>query len=164
MNLLQLLDKVDIEIISDILFTDKIMILFLTSKKFQEIIKNVSEVICIYNDNKVDVCLKKCNFLLVDLSKILTNISGNFIINKLDIQNCIFIDIFNKFDIQNSNPKIYNLKKNNYAQHIKLHNIIKDFCPLLIQLNLGNNLICPYNYYIYSLKKLLPQCKVLYNK
>jgi hypothetical protein len=33
MNLLQLLDKLDIEIISDILFSNKMMILFLTSKK-----------------------------------------------------------------------------------------------------------------------------------
>jgi hypothetical protein len=52
MNLLQLLDKLDI------LFSNKMMILFLTSKKFQEIIKifkKVREVICIYNGNKVDI-------------------------------------------------------------------------------------------------------------
>ena len=56
------------------------------------------------------------------------------------------------------------LKKNNLEQHIKLHNIIKDFCPLLTRLHLGNNLICPHLYYLYSLKRLLPQCEVLYNK
>ena len=33
MNLLQLLDKLDIEIISDILFSDKMMILFFNIKK-----------------------------------------------------------------------------------------------------------------------------------
>jgi hypothetical protein len=164
MNLLELLDKLDIEIISDILFTNKIMILFLTSKKFQEIIKNFKKVICIYNDNKVDVCLKKCDLLLDDFSKILKNISDNFTINKLDIQNCILIDIFNKFDIQNSNPKIYNLKINNYEQHIKLHNIIKDCCPLLTQLNFGDHLISPHLYYLDCLKILLSQCEVLYNK
>ena len=102
--------------------------------------------------------------MLNDFSKILKNISDYFTINKLDIQNCIFIDIFNKLDVQNFDPKIYNLKENNLEQHIKLHNIIKNCCPLLIQLNLGNNIICPYNYYIYSLKRLLPQCEVLYNK
>jgi len=155
MDLLEIFEK---ELVSENLFLDLYTILMLrtTSKKYKELIDNKS--------HKVDVCLKKCDILLDDFSKILEKISNNFIINKLDIQNCIFIDIFNKFDIQNSNPKIYNLKKNNYAQHIKLHNIIKDFCPLLTQLNLGNNLIYPYNYYIYSLKRLLPQCEVLYNK
>jgi hypothetical protein len=37
--------------------------------------------------HKVDVCLKKCDILLDDFSKILKNICDNFIINKLDIQN-----------------------------------------------------------------------------
>jgi hypothetical protein len=155
MDLLEIFEK---ELVSENLFLDLYAILMLrtTSKKYKELIDNKS--------HKVDVCLKKCDILLNDFSKILKNISDNFIINKLDIQNCIFIDIFNKFDIQNSNPKIYNLKKNNLEQHIKLHNIIKDFCPLLTRLHLGNNLICPYLYYLYSLKRLFPQCEVLYNK
>ena len=167
MNLLQLLDKLDIEIISDILFTDKMIILFLTSKKFQEIIKNfkkVKEVICIYNGNKIDIHFKKCDFLLDNFFKILTNISKKFIINKLDIQNCIFIDIFNKLDLQNSNPKIYYLKNHNVDQHVKLHKIIKKCCPLLTLLNLGNNIINPYVFYVISIKRHLQQCEVLYNK
>ena len=153
MNLLQLLDKLDIEIISDILFSDKMMILFLTSKKFQEIIKNfkkVKEVICIYNGNKVDIYFKKCDFLLDDFTKILTNIIKKFIINKLDIQN--------------SNPKIYYLKNHNVDRHVKLHKIIKKCCPLLTLLNLGNNIINPYVFYVNSIKRLLQQCIVLYNK
>jgi len=155
MDLLEIFEK---ELVSENLFLDLYAILMLrtTSKKYKELIDNKS--------HKVDVCLKKCDILLDDFSKILEKISNNFIINKLDIQNCIFIDIFNKFDIQNSNPKICNLKKNNYAQHIKLHNIIKDFCPLLTQLNLGNTGVTCYNHYIYSLKRFLPQCEVLYNK
>ena len=155
MDLLELFEK---ELVSENLFLDLYAILMLrtTSKKYKELIDNKS--------HKVNVCLKKCDLLVDDFSKILKKIGDNFTINKLDIQNCIFIDIFNKFDIQNSNPKIHNLKKNNYVQNIKLHNIIKDFCPLLIQLHLGNHLICPYSHYLYSLKRLLPQCEVLYNK
>jgi hypothetical protein len=155
MDLLEIFEK---ELVSENLFLDLYAILMLrtTSKKYKELIDNKS--------HKVDVCLKKCDILLDDFSKILKNISDNFIINKLDIQNCIFIDIFNKFDIQNSNPKIYNLKNNNLEKHIKLHNIIKDCCPFLTQLNFGNHLICPHPYYLYSFKILLPQCKVLYNK
>ena len=155
MDLLELFEK---ELVSENLFLDLYAILMLrtTSKKYKELIDNKS--------HKVNVCLKKCDLLVDDFSKILKKIGDNFTINKLDIQNCIFIDIFNKFDIQNSNPKIHNLKKNNYVQNIKLHNIIKDFCPLLSQLHLGNHLICPYSHYLYSLKRLLPQCEVLYNK
>jgi hypothetical protein len=102
--------------------------------------------------------------LLDDFTKILTNISKKFIINKLDIQNCIFIDIFNKLDLQNSNPKIYYLKNHNVDRHVKLHKIIKKCCPLITLLNLGNNIINPYVFYVNSIKRLLPQCKVLYNK
>ena len=155
MDLLEIFEK---ELVSTYLFFDLYAILMLrtTSKKYKELIDNKS--------HKVDVCLKKCDILLDDFSKILKNICDNFTINKLNIQNCIFIDIFNKLDVQNFDPKIYNLKENNLEQHIKLHNIIKNCCPLLIQLNLGNNIICPYNHYIYSLKRLLPQCQVLYNK
>ena len=155
MDLLEIFEK---GIVSEILPTDlyAILMLRITSKKCKKVIDE--------KNRKVDVCLKICNFMLDDFSKFLKKIGDNFTINKLDIQNCIFIDIFNKFDIQNSNPKIHNLKKNNYVQNIKLHNIIKDFCPLLTQLHLGNHLICPYSHYLYSLKRLLPQCEVLYNK
>ena len=53
MNLLQLLDKLDIEIISDILFTVKMIILFLTSKKFQEIQKFKEMIIPQNNQDKI---------------------------------------------------------------------------------------------------------------
>jgi hypothetical protein len=36
---------------------------------------------------------------------------------------------------------------------LKLHNIIKDCCPLLTLLNFGNHLICPHPYYLGSFKK-----------
>jgi hypothetical protein len=70
-----------------------------TSKKFQKIIGN---------GRKVNICFKKSDILLSDFSEIIKNISKNFIINKLDLENC-------KLDY-------------------KKYNIIFQFCPFLTYL------------------------------
>lgn len=97
MKLLDLLE------ISTILTTDIIIMLMLkkTSKKFQKIIGN---------GQKVDICFKKSDIFLYlnDFSEIIKNISKNFIINKLDLENC-------KLDY-------------------KKYNIIFQFCPFLTYL------------------------------
>lgn len=97
MKLLDLLE------ISTILTTDIIIMLMLkkTSKKFQKIIGN---------GRKVDICFKKSYIFLSlnDFSEIIKNISKNFIINKLDLENC-------KLDY-------------------KKYNIIFKFCPFLTYL------------------------------
>lgn len=101
MKLLDLLEILEFEIVSTILTSDIIIMLMLrkTSKKFQKIIGN---------GRKVDICFKKSDILLSDFSEIIKNISKNFIINKLDLENC-------KLDY-------------------KKYNIIFQFCPFLTYL------------------------------
>lgn len=101
MKLLDLLEILEFEIVSVILTSDIIIMLMLrkTSKKFQKIIGN---------GRKVDICFKKSDILLSDFSEIIKNISKNFIINKLDLENC-------KLDY-------------------KKYNIIFQFCPFLTYL------------------------------
>ena len=101
MKLLDLLEILEFEIVSTILTTDIIIMLMLrkTSKKFQKIIGN---------GRKVNICFKKSDILLSDFSEIIKNISKNFIINKLDLENC-------KLDY-------------------KKYNIIFQFCPFLTYL------------------------------
>ena len=101
MKLLDLLEILEFEIVSTILTTDIIIMLMLrkTSKKFQKVIGN---------GRKVDICFKKSDILLSDFSEIIKNISKNFIINKLDLENC----------------KLDNKK----------YNIIFQFCPFLTYL------------------------------
>jgi hypothetical protein len=83
MKLLDLLEILEFEIVSTILTTDIIIMLMLrkTSKKFQKVIGN---------GRKVDIYFKKSDILLSlnDFSEIIKNISKNFIINKLDFQDC----------------------------------------------------------------------------
>ena len=108
MKLLDLLEILEFEIVSTILTTDIIIMLMLrkTSKKFQKIIGN---------SRKVDICFKKSDIFLSlnDFSEIIKNISKNFIINKLDLENC-------KLDY-----KKYN---------ISYLDIIFEFCPFLTNL------------------------------
>jgi hypothetical protein len=101
MKLLDLLEILEFEIVSVILTSDIIIMLMLrkTSKKFQKIIGN---------GRKVNICFKKSDILLSDFSEIIKNISKNFIINKLDLENC-------KLDY-------------------KKYNIIFQFCPFLTYL------------------------------
>ena len=101
MKLLDLLEILEFEIVSTILTSDIIIMLMLrkTSKKFQKIIGN---------GRKVNICFKKSDILLSDFSEIIKNISKNFIINKLDLENC-------KLDY-------------------KKYNIIFQFCPFLTYL------------------------------
>lgn len=101
MKLLDLLEILEFEIVSTILTSDIIIMLMLrkTSKKFQKIIGN---------GRKVDICFKKSDILLSNFSEIIKNISKNFIINKLDLENC-------KLDY-------------------KKYNIIFQFCPFLTYL------------------------------
>ena len=101
MKLLDLLEILEFEIVSVILTSDIIIMLMLrkTSKKFQKIIGN---------GRKVNICCKKSDILLSDFSEIIKNISKNFIINKLDLENC-------KLDY-------------------KKYNIIFQFCPFLTYL------------------------------
>jgi len=103
MKLLDLLEILEFEIVSAILTTDIIIMLMLrkTSKKFQKVIGN---------GRKVDIYFKKSDILLSlnDFSEIIKNISKNFIINKLDFQDC-------KLDY-------------------KKYNIIFQFCPFLTYL------------------------------
>lgn len=103
MKLLDLLEILEFEIVSTILTTDIIIMLMLrkTSKKFQKIIGN---------GRKVDICFKKSDIFLSlnDFSEIIKNISKNFIINKLNLENC-------KLDY-------------------KKYNIIFQFCPFLTYL------------------------------
>jgi hypothetical protein len=103
MKLLDLLEILEFEIVSTILTTDIIIMLMLrkTSKKFQKVIGN---------GRKVDIYFKKSDILLSlnDFSEIIKNISKNFIINKLDFQDC-------KLDY-------------------KKYNIIFQFCPFLTYL------------------------------
>jgi hypothetical protein len=101
MKLLDLLEILEFETVSTILTTDIIIMLMLrkTSKKFQKVIGN---------GRKVDIYFKKSDILLSDFSEIIKNISKNFIINKLDLENC-------KLDY-------------------KKYNIIFQFCPFLTYL------------------------------
>ena len=103
MKLLDLLEILEFETVSTILTTDIIIMLMLrkTSKKFQKVIGN---------GRKVDIYFKKSDILLSlnDFSEIIKNISKNFIINKLDFQDC-------KLDY-------------------KKYNIIFQFCPFLTYL------------------------------
>ena len=101
MKLLDLLEILEFEIVSTILTTDIIIMLMLrkTSKKFQKVIGN---------GRKVDIYFKKSDILLSDFSANIKNISKNFIINKLDLENC-------KLDY-------------------KKYNIIFQFCPFLTYL------------------------------
>ena len=81
MKLLDLLEILEFEIVPAILTTDIIIMLMLrkTSKQFQKVIGN---------GRKVDIYFKKSDILLSDFSEIIKNISKNFIINKLDLENC----------------------------------------------------------------------------
>lgn len=111
MKLLDLLEILEFEIVSAILTTDIIIMLMLrkTSKQFQKVIGN---------GRKVDICFKKSDILLSDFSEIIKNISKNFIINKLDLENC----------------KLDNKK----------YNIIFKFCPFLTYLRPSQVLLSNY--------------------
>ena len=84
MSLLELLDKLDIEIISDILPSDVYTILMLssTSKTVKNAISDIN-----HNGHKVKVCFKQSDYLnLYNLSTNIKNISKKFTINELYIQ------------------------------------------------------------------------------
>jgi hypothetical protein len=114
MKLLDLLEILEFEIVSVILTTDIIIMLMLrkTSKKFQKVIGN---------GRKVDICFKKSDVFLsiYDFSEIIKNISKNFIINKLDLQNC---------------------KLDNKKYNISYLDIIFQFCPFLTYLRPSESL------------------------